>query len=53
MSGFLENLENFIFPDDEPEENLYPEKIQYESSVDQNMIDLLGPSNCECGKCRC
>lgn len=47
MSGFLENLENFIFPDDEPE------KIQYESSVDQNMIDLLGPSNYECGKCRC
>ncbi len=51
MSGFLENLENLIFPD-EPEENI-SQNIQYESSVDQNMIDLLGPSNCECGKCRC
>lgn len=47
MSGFLENLENLIFPDEKKTE------IQYESSVDQNMLDLLASSNCECGKCNC
>jgi hypothetical protein len=46
MGGFLENLENVMFPEDD-------QNIQYESSVDQNMIDLLGPSSCECGKCNC
>lgn len=46
MGGFLENLENVMFPDNDQD-------IQYESSVDKNMLDLLGSSSCECGKCNC
>lgn len=46
MGGFLENLENLIFPEDDQE-------IQYESSKSKYMKDLLAPSSCECGKCNC
>lgn len=43
MGGFLERVENLMFPEDD----------QRESSVDKNMLDLLASSNCECGKCNC
>jgi hypothetical protein len=43
MSGFLENLENVMFPED----------IENESKISPYMLDMFKESSCECGKCNC